>query len=823
MKKLKPLAVVAATGAIALGTFALPSGEVQAAEGDFDLTIMHSNDTHAHLSSVARKVTLVDQIRAARDNSILLDAGDVFSGTLFYNQYKGLADVKFMNMMGYDAMVPGNHEFDDGPEPLANFIAEADFPIVSANIDYSKNERLNAVFKNEIGKPGEAGNIYPATIIDVDGEQVGVFGLTSEETAYLSNPGETIAFEDYIEKAEETVKMLEDAGVNKVIALTHVGVTYDDDLAEKVDGIDVIIGGHSHTQLDEAVVYDEGGEPTIVVQTGEYSEFLGDLQVSFDEEGVLTKWDENLIEIDAKNEDEEYIIEADPEAQELLTELEKPLDELKQQVVGETTVPLNGERADVRQGETNLGNLITDSMLWKAQTSVPEASIAIHNGGGIRASIDQGEITMGEVLTTMPFANNLVTLDLTGDQIHRALENGVSDLENGGGRFAHVSGLQYTFDRSNEVGERIVDVKVKTDDGFEPLDLDKEYTIATNAFIADGGDGYTSFKEAKDAGKMKELFFVDYQVFTEYLDAKETVSPKEEGRIIEKATERVKGADRYETAIEISKKGWDHADTVVIARGDEFADALAGAPLAYQKDAPILLTKTDGLSSKVTEEIKRLGAKNAVILGGTGAVSNYVKYQLNGIGVQVERISGKNRFQTAAGIAARLGGNPENVIVADGFNYPDALAVAPYAAKEGYPILLSKTDKLPAITKTALRDFDQSIIVGGTNAVSEDVEAMLPAPTRYKGADRYETASIIAEKLTAPKGKTFVATGADFADALTGSVLAAKQDASMLLVRKDKLPATTEETIEKLDLNNFQVLGGTNAVSDEVADQLEQE
>ncbi|GEN54518.1 cell wall-binding repeat-containing protein [Halobacillus faecis] len=824
MKMVKPLATVAASGAIALGTLAFPSGEVKAAEGDFDLTIMHSNDTHAHLENVPKKVSLVEQLRAERENSVLLDAGDVFSGTLFYNEFKGLADLQFMNMMEYDAMVPGNHEFDDGTEPLAKFIDEAEFPIVSANIDYSKDVSLKDMFKNEIGKPGEGGNIYPASIIEVDGEKIGVFGLTTEETAFLSNPGEDIEFQDYLKKAEDTVTMLEGEGVNKIVALTHIGVTYDRTLAESVEGIDVVVGAHSHTTVEETEVLNdgEGDEPTLVVQAGEYNEYLGDLQVSFDDQGVLQEWDGKLIDI------EEADVQPNAEAQALLEEFQKPLEELKNEVVGETTVALNGERSDVRQGETNLGNLITDSMLAKAQKAVPETTIAIQNGGGIRASISEGDITMGEVLTTMPFGNQLVTLELTGEQLMASLENGVSDLENMGGRFAQVSGLKYTFDRNQPAGDRIVEVQTKTDDGYKALDMNGTYTVATNAFIADGGDGYESFAEAKANGKMKELFFVDYEVFNEYLEEQGTVSPEVEGRIIDQVAEqmndveRIQGQDRYETAIEISKKGWEQADTVVIARGDQFADALAGAPLAYKEDAPILLTKSNKLDARVKEEIERLGATNAIVLGGTGAISSYVKYQLEGLNLNVERISGKNRYATAASIAARLGGNPDNVIVADGRNYPDALAVASYAAKEGYPILLSQTDKLPGITKTALGGFDQSIIVGGTNAVSEKVESMLPAPTRYKGETRYETAAVIAKDLMASEENAFVATGINFADALAGSVLASKHDASMLLVKEDQLPQATQKVIEDMGLNNFHVLGGTGAVSEEVEEELKQ-
>ncbi|MBX0357668.1 cell wall-binding repeat-containing protein [Halobacillus sp. Nhm2S1] len=285
--------------------------------------------------------------------------------------------------------------------------------------------------------------------------------------------------------------------------------------------------------------------------------------------------------------------------------------------------------------------------------------------------------------------------------------------------------------------------------------------------------------------------------------------------------ERISGVNRYETAIEVSKKGWDQADTVVIARGDSFPDALAGAPLAYKLDAPILLTKTSTLRSEVKAEIDRLGAKHAVILGGDGAISDYVSYQLEGEGLSVERISGEDRYETAANIAARLDGSPEKAIIADGRNYPDALSGASYAAEHGYPVLLTNTKKLPSETKLALSDIGETIVLGGTNAVSEKVMKNLPNPTRYKGSDRYGTSAEIAEELVGDTNTALVATGRDFADALTGSVLAAKLKAPMLLVKPDDLPDEIEALIQEKDYTQYHVLGGTNAVSDEVKNELD--
>ncbi|CAN7196383.1 5'-nucleotidase C-terminal domain-containing protein [Rossellomorea sp. LjRoot5] len=490
---------------------------------DFNLSIMHTNDTHAHVEGYPRLFTAVKEVRAEKENSLLLDAGDVFSGTLYFRQYSGLADLWFMNQLGYDAMTLGNHEFDKDSKTLANFIKEMNFPMVSSNVQMTGDSDLEPLKKNEVGTPGEGGNIYPAIIKEVDGEKVGIFGLTTPETEFLSSPGENIEFEDATEKSAATIDMLKGEGVNKIIVLSHLGYSHDLELAEAVDGIDVIVGGHSHTVLDEPVVIDKE-EPTIIVQAGEYLNLLGLLDVTFDAEGVVTSHAGEVLDLEEYDEDSEALAK--------VNEFKAPLEEIKNEVVGKTKVALNGERADVRTKETNLGNLIADAMVEKANESV-KTHIGLQNGGGIRASIDKGEITLGEVLTTMPFGNNLVTLDLTGQELLDALEHSVSGVETGEGRFLQVSGINFKYDINKPVGERVWFVEVKTDKGFKEIDPEKMYTVATNAFTADGGDGYSMFKAAKDEGRMTELFQVDYEVFTDYLANHKNVSPKVEGRIIQ--------------------------------------------------------------------------------------------------------------------------------------------------------------------------------------------------------------------------------------------------------------------------------------------------
>lgn len=547
-------AALVASGLLSGAAFGtVKAAETTASTEKFELRVLHTNDTHAHLDNIARRVTAVNEAR--NDSTLLLDAGDVFSGTLYYNQFNGLADLFFMNKLGYDAMTFGNHEFDKGPEGLVEFVKAAKFPFVSANIDFSKEPILSAYAKRDIGAPAEAGNIYPAIIKEVQGEKVGIIGLTTPESAVLASPGENIKFADEVESAKQQVEALEAQGINKIVVLSHLGYTVDQELAEAVEGIDIIVGGHSHTQLNEAEVHDADGEPTLIVQTGEYNKYLGQLDVVFDADGVLTDWQDKLISLDAQNDAGEYLIKGDAESEAKLKEYEAPLEELKQTVIGKTLVDLDGERNNVRTQETNLGDLVADGMRAKVMSIVKESDVegyvTIQNGGGIRASIGTGDITLGHLLTTMPFGNNLSALKMTGEEIVAALENGVSGVENGEGRFPQISGMRFYYDstKAGEVldavtgaktqdGNRIVQVQIKQADGsYSDIDPKAYYIVATNSYMADGGDFYKSMKQAKNAGRFYELNLVDYEVFREYLDTVGTVNVQTEGRIID-----VKGA-----------------------------------------------------------------------------------------------------------------------------------------------------------------------------------------------------------------------------------------------------------------------------------------
>ncbi|MEK4062157.1 MULTISPECIES: 5'-nucleotidase C-terminal domain-containing protein [Paenibacillus] len=525
---------------------------------DFSLRILHTNDTHSHLETVVKRMTAIKQERTG--NSILLDAGDVFSGTLYFTKFEGLADLEFMNYIGYDAMTFGNHEFDKGLPALRSFINEAKFPFISSNIDFtSKDNELKDIFVNQTGgttaTPALDGHIYPSVIKDVYGEKIGIFGLTTEDTVGLSSPGDKIAFKDYKTSAENTVKALKEQGINKIIAVSHLGYNMDQQLAVQVPGIDVIVGGHTHTKLDTPVIFNKDGEPTLVVQTGEYGQNLGELDVEFDDNGVITNYTGKLLDVSKFADDQA--------AKEMLAKYDAQLAEIRQTLVGKTDVPLVYERLVdgkttrvVRKEETNLGNLIADGINAKAKELVSKlisaedlstikGFVAIQNGGGIRAGIDQGDITLGEVLTVMPFSNSLVALKVTGQEIIDSLENSVSGLETDQGRFAQVSGMRYTYDSTKpaekinattnvleQEGARIVSVDIKQADGsYVAIDPAAYYILSTNSFMAGGGDFYRSLATAKADGRFYELYLPDYEVFTDYLKKSGTVNPATEGRI----------------------------------------------------------------------------------------------------------------------------------------------------------------------------------------------------------------------------------------------------------------------------------------------------
>ncbi len=498
------------------------------AAADYSLTILHTNDFHARFEPIskydsgcsaedndagecfggsARLITAINAAKARSNNFILVDGGDQFQGTLFYTYYKGKLAAEMMNLMGYDAMTVGNHEFDDGPEVLRGFMDEVEFPVLMSNADVSGEELLADV-------------LMKSTVIERGGERLGLIGLTPEDTDELSSPGDNITFTDPSEAVQGEVDKLTEMGVNKIIVLSHSGYGVDQAVAENTTGVDVIVGGHSNTYLSNTSESAVGPYPTVVngvqiVQAYAYGKFLGELNVTFDDEGnVLLAEGEPLL-IDAA-------VTEDAAVKARISEAAAPLEEIRNMVVAETTEAIEGSRDVCRAMECPMGNLVADAMLERVKEQGVE--IAITNGGGLRASIDVGEVTMGEVLTVLPFQNTLSTFQVTGDTMIEALENGVSQIEDGAGRFPQVAGISFTVDPTQEPGSRISDVMV----GGAPIEMDKVYGVVSNNYVRNGGDGYAMFKTAMNAYD----FGPDLaDVTAEYLAEEGPYMPYTDGRI----------------------------------------------------------------------------------------------------------------------------------------------------------------------------------------------------------------------------------------------------------------------------------------------------
>jgi len=497
-------------------------------DGLLELTILHTNDLHAHYDpfepwgepvqgGVARLKTAIEEVRDDEDHVLLLDAGDQFQGTLFFTVGGAHAVADVMNELEYDAMCLGNHEFDSGPAELAAFIDFVDFPVLGTNVDVAAD-------------PDLAGAVYLYAVYRMNGcAPVGVIGLTTEHTSTASSPGPDIRFLDVVSSAQRVVDELEAEDVDVIIALTHLGYSHDLELAAAVDGLDVIVGGHSHTLLDPYPTLTESasGEPVLVVTAHEWGKRLGRLDVLFTDDGLVNSYAGAPVLIDESiREDRSMLV--------VLAGYRAAIDELMAHVVGSTDVLLNGAREDARVRETNLGNLICDAILRK--TRGLGATIAIQNGGGIRASIPPGDVTMGQILEVLPFGNQITVLTLTGAQLMAALEHGVSGVEEGAGRFPQVGGMRYSFDPAAEVGARVRTVEVldPETESYAAVEVDRSYAVATSSYLAGGGDEYAVLAGVSDR---YDTGWLISEAMAEYVESRGSISPQVENRIQETVPE----------------------------------------------------------------------------------------------------------------------------------------------------------------------------------------------------------------------------------------------------------------------------------------------
>jgi len=507
----------------------------------FNITILHTNDIHGRLENVikgdngiARIATLVEEIReqAALEGRfvLLLDAGDATHGTLLANYFEGEPVIDVMNAMGYDAMEIGNHDFNYGQAGLAERAAQADFPLLCANVVETATGMVPSYLK-------------PYVIKEVGGRRIAIFGLITPETPWVTHPKNVVGltFLDPIETAKQLVPKLRPKA-DVIIALTHIGYPMDRDLAENVEGISVIVGGHSHTKI----VTPENIGDTIIVQAWEYGKVLGRLDLTLSVQSLPDAHDQRwhrwhrsaVTSFSGWLIPNTTSIPRDPAVQGIIDNYLAILGTEMSKVVGRTLVDLDGRRwsaptpglQGIRREEKNVGNLVADMMRWASEG---EAQIAFNNGGGIRwhKLFPAGDITYKDVYELLPFTNTLVMMDLTGSQIRQALENSVKNTHLQGsasefGGFLQISGMTFEYDNSLPMGSRVVEVLV----GGVPLNDAAVYRVATNDFLAAGGDGYivlTGGTNFVNTGR----YLLEYMV--EYLQEFSPISPAVEGRIIQ--------------------------------------------------------------------------------------------------------------------------------------------------------------------------------------------------------------------------------------------------------------------------------------------------
>ncbi len=493
---------------LALAMMVSLSVAASAAEEDAGLegsiVILHTNDVHGGIAGYAKVAALKAAYEAKGAYTLLLDAGDYIQGDPTVSVSQGKTAVELMNLAGYDAATIGNHEFDYGYENFKEITKDAKFPVVAANVLVNgKTENAHTVFTAE------------------SGEKIGVFGLSTPETATKAHPakiqGVTFpAGKEMFAIAEAEIKALEAEGCDYIVCLGHLGIDDESkgnrsvDLMEAVEGIDVFIDGHSHSTLEEVQAV-AGDKP--ITSTGTKLANVG--VVTIDPEGEIT-----LENVSTEELEEDADIAARAAA------IQKQIDDDYGAAFAKTEVLLNGEKdPGNRTEETNLGDLITDALVWGAKKNGEEVDAAVTNGGGIRAPIAAGDITKKDVNTVLPFGNTLSIVKVTGAELLEALEASTHCTPTAIGGFPQVSGIEFVVETGNEFKagdlypgstyykpasiERVTITSV----GGKDFDEKATYTIATNDFMAAGGDTYYAFASASvnyDLGLPMDEVLMDY-------------------------------------------------------------------------------------------------------------------------------------------------------------------------------------------------------------------------------------------------------------------------------------------------------------------------
>ncbi len=557
-------------------------------EADFELTILHMNDSHSHLNpdsgdlvlagaetrvsqgGMANAVSKIQELEAAADNVVKVHAGDAITGTLFFSLFKGEADAALMNEVCFDIFELGNHEFDEGDQGAADLIGylnddeTCDTEVLAANVVPAVGTPLN---------PAGTPLFAPFTVKEYGDDMVGFVGLDiAGKTKNSSSPLETTQFLEEVATAQQYIDELTADGIDKIVLVTHTQLANDITYANMLTGVDVIVGGDSHTLLGNFAplglntmgrypyrTADATGSPVCIVQAWQYSWIVGELNVNFDADGEVTSCagtphlmlEDTFQRAPAPDADREEltgaarqavlnfiaatpelsIVTADPAAQVILDGFSEQVEVLELQVIGSATDDLCLERipgqgrsqicdvADTAQMGGDIQQVVTDAFRVRAF----ESDFALQNAGGVRIDIPAGDFTIADAYELLPFANTIVNLEMTGTEIKAVLEEAVAfalDPAGSTGSYPYASGLRWDADMNAADGSRISNLQMRPSGATDwvALDLGATYTVATNSFIASGQDGYATFGMVSDDGRVTDTLLDYAQSFIDYVE-----------------------------------------------------------------------------------------------------------------------------------------------------------------------------------------------------------------------------------------------------------------------------------------------------------------
>lgn len=514
-------------------------------------------------------------LESQSDTVLKLHAGDAITGDLYYTLFKGSADAALMNEICFDAFALGNHEFDDGDAGLAAFLDElgkgdCNTAVLAANV---KPE----VGVSALAKSTAADYIKPRHIFTRGDMTIGVIGIDiAKKTKQSSSPDETTLFTDELTTAQAEINALTQQGINHIILLTHYQYENDLALAKSLTGVDAIIGGDSHSLLGDfsdlgqnaegpypTIVTGAAGQMVCVAQAWQYAQIAGELRVRFDDKGAVTSCsgtphmmladsfkrknaDGKRVELDGEARAAVMtavtahpnlsVVMEDADAADLLARFSGQVDALKAETIGVIATPLCLERipgqgkskmcdvADTAKNGSDIANLVAHA--FRDMSKIGD--IAIQNGGGVRTDVEAGDFTIGDAYNLLPFANTLVELTMTGAEIHHVLEDALDYAltpDGSTGAYPYAAGLRWSIDTRRPKGERFANIQIKgpADASWSPLDKNRSYKVITNNYIAGGRDGYLSFKNVANDGRMVDTYLDYAQSFVNYVRAKGTV------------------------------------------------------------------------------------------------------------------------------------------------------------------------------------------------------------------------------------------------------------------------------------------------------------